>query len=1064
MIASNGSHNRTAPVWAREIKITGNPIRQLLVPAADLEIVEGADGYSVTNAYGRWPALRGAEVAATAALTARLPTLGPSPQRVTWSGSRDLMDPALVVDSYSDAIGFRTPGEKGSLRRPQLGALHSALGYWTSGLADPGVIVMPTGTGKTETMLALLVAARLSRLLVIVPTAALRHQIAGKFETLGILQRFEIVAATACRPVVGRLEHGLTDASDATQFAEACNVVVTTPTALEACSPEALAAFYPQFSHLMVDEAHHAPATTWARVIEVFHPRPVLLFTATPYREDGRSLPGRPIFRFPLREAQADGYFTAIDYRAVLSLEGVDQALADLAIARLRADLAAGYDHVLMARARSISRATDLTKLYLAKAADLGPRAIHDKLTKRNRDDAFKALEERSCRIVVCVDMLGEGFDLPNLKVAALHDVKKSLGPMIQFIGRFSRSTGHTPLGAASVFVARDPTMALSPLRDLLREDADWNLLLRDITERATEAVEQLSSFEQSFNGVPEDVPVSLLEPKMSAIAHRSASSTWRPENATAVYGRERLFGDGIVTGADGTVAWFVVEHQVPVRWGDIADLRETSYELIILYFDSIRRLLYVYGSNNSGAYTDLAEAVLGEGSAPVRGLTAFRVLAHVDRLVPTNVGLLDARDHFNRFSMHVGSDVVEALDEADRAGKSQTHIAASGFDDGERVTISAALSGRFWSMRSAPNLKAWTEWCDSQGSKLLDGNIDLKEILNGFIIPVDLTERPPHVLIGLEWPWQIVGGLTAGVSVTYRGTTHQLLDVGFEVDDFTPAGPFRFSLVTADWRLPYRAVFEPAGLTYSPIGDDAEVVSRPSPIPMREWINKNKPTLFLDGDRMITAEDRLLAPRTDVPPFDRARLHTLDWTGVDIRVESQGPERRQDSIQAYMSAQLRAGQTLDVLLDDDRAGEAADLVGIVVRGTELHITLVHCKYSSAANAGARVVDLYELCGQAMRGAKWRQRGAAPLLAHLDRRAQATYARTGVSPFEVGTIHDLFHIRELAPQLRPCFHTILAQPGISAAAVTDEQLRLLAGAESYVRAVTRGTFEVMCSP
>jgi hypothetical protein len=40
----------------------------------------------------------------------------------------------------------------------------------------------------------------------------------------------------------------------------------------------------------------------------------------------------------------------------------------------------------------------------------------------------------------------------------------------------------------------------------------------------------------------------------------------------------------------------------------------------------------------------------------------------------------------------------------------------------------------------------------------------------------------------------------------------------------------------------------------------------------------------------------------------------------------------------------------------------------------------------------------------------------------------------------------------------------LAQPGLSAAAGTDEHLRLLAGAEAYVRAVTRGTFEVYCSP
>jgi hypothetical protein len=97
-----------------------------------------------------------------------------------------------------------------------------------------------------------------------------------------------------------------------------------------------------------------------------------------------------------------------------------------------------------------------------------------------------------------------------------------------------------------------------------------------------------------------------------------------------------------------------------------------------------------------------------------------------------------------------------------------------------------------------------------------------------------------------------------------------------------------------------------------------------------------------------------------------------------------------------------------------------------------------------------------------MRGAKWRQHGAVPLLAHLDRRAQNAFARTRVSPYEVGSIEDLFRIRERAAQLRPRFHTILAQPGLSAQAATEEHLRLIAGAESCVRAVTRGSFEAVC--
>lgn len=231
--------------------------------------------------------------------------------------------------------------------------------------------------------------------------------------------------------------------------------------------------------------------------------------------------------------------------------------------------------------------------------------------------------------------------------------------------------------------------------------------------------------------------------------------------------------------------------------------LEEITYELIVMYFSEAQGLLYIYGSENAGSYGDLAKAVLGSESVPVNGPKTFRVLAYLDRLIPTNVGLLDVRDHFNRFSMHVGSDVMEALDLADRQGKSQTHIATSGFDQGERVTISAALSGRFWSMRSAPNLKIWTEWCSEQGAKLLDDSIDLEQVMSGFLIPVDLTERPPFILLGLEWPWEIFTGYGPGVSVSHDGAAFPIADVDFVVDDFSRSGPFRFSVVTSEWRLP---------------------------------------------------------------------------------------------------------------------------------------------------------------------------------------------------------------------------------------------------------------------
>ncbi|HUZ59245.1 MAG TPA: hypothetical protein VMU83_10720 [Hanamia sp.] len=53
----------------------------------------------------------------------------------------------------------------------------------------------------------------------------------------------------------------------------------------------------------------------------------------------------------------------------------------------------------------------------------------------------------------VCVDMLGEGFDLPNLKIAAFHNIRKSLPITIQLAGRFTRTKFDENLGVASIVV-----------------------------------------------------------------------------------------------------------------------------------------------------------------------------------------------------------------------------------------------------------------------------------------------------------------------------------------------------------------------------------------------------------------------------------------------------------------------------------------------------------------------------------------------------------------------------------------------------------------------------------
>lgn len=116
-----------------------------------------------------------------------------------------------------------------TLRPPQTGALHAIHAHWS--VADGvATIVMPTGTGKTKTMLATAISAQCERILVVVPADALRTQIGEKFLTLGILKMAKsvILDSSATRPVVGVLTSTPKNIAEVDALFGASNVVVTT--------------------------------------------------------------------------------------------------------------------------------------------------------------------------------------------------------------------------------------------------------------------------------------------------------------------------------------------------------------------------------------------------------------------------------------------------------------------------------------------------------------------------------------------------------------------------------------------------------------------------------------------------------------------------------------------------------------------------------------------------------------------------------------------------------------------------------------------------------------------
>ena len=224
--------------------------------------------------------------------------------------------PEDVSDTWKGHFNFikedEAAGVKG-LRPPQIGALYSILAH-VQNPEDKAIVVMPTGTGKTETMLSALVANECKKLLVSVPSDSLRTQISEKFITLGLLKEYGIVDASCSNPIVGILNSGFDSIEDLQEFIAKANVVVSTMALLTGRTGPEKALFNTSFSHFFIDEAHHSEADTWKELIGRFSKEKVFLFTATPFRNDGKALQGKTIFNFSLRKAQEQKYYKKINY------------------------------------------------------------------------------------------------------------------------------------------------------------------------------------------------------------------------------------------------------------------------------------------------------------------------------------------------------------------------------------------------------------------------------------------------------------------------------------------------------------------------------------------------------------------------------------------------------------------------------------------------------------------------------------------------------------------------------------------------------------------------------
>lgn len=946
------------------------------------------------------------------------------------------------------------------LRKPQRAALHTTLAHLISNPSSAATVVMPTGTGKTDTIFALLLAGKFARTLIIVPSDALREQTAEKILSLSNLRQMQAVLPGALPPRVEKIKSRLSlgEINDL----GAANVIIATPQALQNFDDRELTALSALCSHLVIDEAHHVAARTWKRVRSSFDGKPSIQFTATPFREDGASLGGSIIYNYSLKEAQQDRYFQEIEFHPIREYQPslADEAIANKAISLLENDLAAGFNHLMLVRARSKEKAAALFEIY-KRHPSLNPVLIHSGIS--NKADILERIKNKQHRIIVCVDMLGEGFDLPELKIAAIHDQHRSPAVTLQFIGRLTRVS--TKLGTAK-FVANIANQAMDEqMSALYEESADWSAVIRDVSADKIQREVEKEEFNKKFNGNAAGKQILALnpEPNISAVAFELGRNDWKPD-AVFDFDSRRETAEFRSVSDTGDLVILVTRAELPVPWANTAEISDVRWCIYVAYYDSATSTVFVHSGGDEKESTKFRDLV-APGARKIFGERTFRLLHGIEYMKLQNVGLSRATQSV-RFTMHVGRDINAIMNELETGSAIKSNVFATGHAHGRKITAGCSYKGKIWEMNSAA-IDRWVKWCVEASKKLNDATIDTQGILNNVMRAEQIREKWPDGIFYADWPDEIAIENEKKISLLVNGETLNLLDVSLSAPISISNAELEISIVDGRDGSNRNPI---AKLRLTLLGDgyryscDGVKIAFGKEQALADYLNDGNPLRLLKQDgSFIHGNLRYYSHSTVNVRIPMHLLQEWSWGSTNIQSESMGKAGDINTVQGFTFTQI--SQKYEIIFNDDGPGEVADLVAISEKGNQIIIDLYHCKYCSAvggvATPGGRVGDTYEVTGQASRSAKWLH-NAEDLITQLLHRYGKSKDR-GFDRMLKGRLDRLEMLGRKCRDLEAKFGFYIVQPAISLAKITDEQRSVLGTSYVYIKGVAGVDLRVITS-
>ena len=302
---------------------------------------------------------------------------------------------------------------------------------------DFGTLSAATGSGKTV-MALYMIAMRRQPALVIVHTKELLNQWLDRIETF-----LGIPAADVGVIGGGKMRIG-------------GQVTVALVQSLYKCARDVA----PLIGHLVIDECHRAPSRTFTEAVTVFDSKYMLGLSATPWRRDrlsklifwhvgdvvhevdkNRLVENGDILRaeVTMRETDFEPYYCPVnEYSKMLSELTKDEKRNQLICADVAAEAQNGGGICLVLSDRK-AHCQEIAEI-LGSYHDLPAEVLTGDLSQTNRANIVERLNGGEVKVLIATgQLIGEGFDCPDLSALFLATPIRFSGRVIQYLGRILR-------------------------------------------------------------------------------------------------------------------------------------------------------------------------------------------------------------------------------------------------------------------------------------------------------------------------------------------------------------------------------------------------------------------------------------------------------------------------------------------------------------------------------------------------------------------------------------------------------------------------------------------------